>query len=79
VKINKPLHIIIIIIVTTLIVAGVMYLYHYSETKAEQKLHNKQIAGKDTTIANLKVRITRLEDAIAAKPDRLPDDLLKIP
>jgi len=56
-----------------------MYLYHYSETKAEQKLHNKQIAGKDTTIANLKVRITRLEDAIAAKPDRLPDDLLKIP
>jgi hypothetical protein len=55
-----------------------MYLYHYSEMKGEQKLHDKQIASKDTTIANLKVKITRLENAIAEKPDRLPDDLLKI-
>ncbi|MGB3477848.1 MAG: hypothetical protein WBB67_01665 [bacterium] len=77
-KINKIFHIILIIIVTALIVAGVMYLYHYSEKKGEQKSHDKQIAGKDTTIANFKVRIARLEDEIAAKPDRLPDDLLKI-
>ena len=75
---NKPFHIIIIIIATALVAGFVMYLYHYSELKTEQKLHEREIYSKDTIIANLKARISKLEDVIAVKPDRLPDNLLKI-
>ena len=88
IKINKLQKIIGAVIITALVVAGVMYVWHASLTRAaEQKLHKSHVENaefvqslksKDVIIKGLRGRIDLLEDALLESKDHLPGDLLKI-
>ena len=87
-KINKLHKIVGVVIITALLVAGAMYMWHLSVVRS---IHQKQkdidakyekaiqaLNLKDVTIKGLKVRIGRLEEALESFPDGVPKDLLRI-
>jgi len=88
IQINMLQKIIGAVIITALVVAGVMYVWHASLTRAaEQKLHKynvenaefvKSLKSKDVIIKGLRGRIDLLEEALLESKDHLPGDLLKI-
>lgn len=84
IKINKLQKIIGAVIITALVVAGVMYVWHLSvirsikQKKQElvQPLQSKDV--KDVIIEGLNDRIDMLEEALLESKDGLPCDLLRI-
>ncbi len=87
-QINKLNKIVSAAIVTALVVAGVMYVWHLSvvrsiqqkqldiNAKYEQSIQSLQL--RDAIIKDLNTKIVRLEDAMQGFPEEVPGDLLRI-
>ena len=81
IEINKLQKIVGVVIITALVVAGVMYVWHLSVIRSiKQKKQElvQSLQSKDVIIDGLNDRIDMLEEALLESKDGLPCDLLRI-
>lgn len=78
IEINKLQKIVGVVIITALVVAGVMYVWHLSVVRSAKQEQQDIDEEYGKLVQSLNDRIDRLKDALLEPKDKLPGDLLRI-